>query len=493
LKQNLAPLLIPVVLSGGSGSRLWPLSREGHPKPFIKLFDGETLLEKTYRRVNALENIPKVNGKPLVLTVTNREYYFISKDELEKTNLHGIYLLEPEGRNTAPAICIAALWIKEHYGENFSMLIMPADHQIQDLKHFLLNVNQAVELTNCNSPYLVTFGIPPQSADTGFGYIRSGKAISKGYHVDSFYEKPDLKTARKFFRSPRYFWNSGIFCFNVRHFLGEMENYSPNVLKYTKASWDICSKSQTNDDSKIEIPRITFNKCSNISIDYALIEKSRKVAVIPSLFSWNDVGSWLNFSKLIKPDSDGNSSVGESLIIQSKNTFIQSSLRIVAAVGVNNLIIVDTPDALLVIDKSHTQDVKLITSQLKKNHSEILHSHQTILRPWGSFTTLKSGPSFKIKSIEVKPLKSLSLQLHKYRSEHWVVIEGEAEIINQDKIYRLKTNESTFISKGSKHRLINPLPNTVLKIIEVQCGSYLGEDDIERLEDEFGRSLLNNE
>lgn len=493
MKQQKTPVLIPVVLSGGSGSRLWPLSREGHPKPFIKLFDGETLLEKTYRRVSALENIPRLNGKPLVLTVTNREYYFISKDELEKTDLHSIFLLEPEGRNTAPAICIAALWIKEHYGENCSMIVMPADHIIQDLKKFKLNVNQAVELTNREFPYLVTFGIQPQSADTGFGYIRSGKAIAKGFHVDNFYEKPDLKTARKFFRSKHYFWNSGIFCFNVSQFLGEIAIYSPRVLKYSKASWDILSKNQTNNDSKIEIPKITFKKCSNISIDYALIEKSEKVAVIPSNFQWNDIGSWLNFSKLIKPDSNGNRSVGKSLIIQSKNTYIQSSLRIVAAVGVNNLIIIDTPDALLVIDKSHTQDVKLITSKLKKTHGEILHSHQTILRPWGSFTTLKSGPSFKIKSIEVKPLQSLSLQLHKYRSEHWVVIEGEAEVINQNKIYRLKTNESTFISKGSIHRLINPLPNKILKIIEVQCGSYLGEDDIQRLEDQFGRSLIDNE
>jgi mannose-1-phosphate guanylyltransferase/mannose-6-phosphate isomerase len=218
------------------------------------------------------------------------------------------------------------------------------------------------------------------------------------------------------------------------------------------------------------------------------MEKSKRVSVIPVDFEWSDIGSWLSFSQLIKPDQDGNSYSGDSLIINSQNTFIQASHRFIAAVGVNNLIIVDTPDALLVIDKSHTQDVKLVTSKLKQNHQEVLHSHQTVKRPWGSFTTLQKGSSFKIKCIEVNPLKSLSLQSHKYRSEHWVVIEGEAEVINKNKTYRIKTNESTFISKGSKHRLINPLANTILKIIEVQSGSYLGEDDIERFEDQFGRS-----
>lgn len=488
MKPNSSTLVVPVILSGGTGSRLWPLSREGHPKPFIELFDGETLLEKTYRRVGLLENIPKVNGKPFVLTVTNREFYFISKDELEKTDLNSIFLLEPEGRNTAPAICMAALWIKEHYGQNVSMLVMPADHIIQDQKEFSLKVNHALELTNNKSSYLVTFGIKPRSADTGFGYIDAGKPIGQGFEVAHFYEKPDLKTAEEFFQSERLFWNSGIFCFNVGHFLSEMTVHSPEVFEHANNSWYACSKNQFADQSKIEIPIAPFKNCPNISIDFALMEKSKKVAVIPADFQWSDIGSWLSFSELMKPDLNGNSSSGESLIINSKNTFIQSSHRFIAAVGLNNLIIVDTPDALLVIDKSHTQDVKLITSKLKQNQQEVLYSHQTIKRPWGSFTTLQKGPSFKIKCIEVDPLKSLSLQSHNHRNEHWVVIEGEAEVINQNKTYRIKTNESTFISQGSKHRLTNPLPNTPLKIIEVQSGSYLGEDDIQRFEDQFGRA-----
>ncbi len=488
MKHNPKPLLVPVILSGGSGSRLWPLSREGHPKPFIELFDGETLLEKTYRRVSLLENISRENGKPLVITITNREYYFISKDELEKTEINSIFLLEPEGRNTAPAICLAALWIKKHYGENTSMLVMPADHIIQDEREFILNVNQALELNNHKPPYLVTFGIKPKSADTGFGYIETGEPLKVGFEAVNFFEKPDHKTAADFINSKRFYWNSGIFCFNVRQFLSEIAIHSPEVLKYTEASWDVCLKNLSNSYSKVEIPRTTFIKSPSISIDVALMEKSKKIAVIPANFDWSDVGSWLSFSELINPDLDGNSNIGECLIINSKNTFIQGGHRIVAAVGVNNLIVVDTPDALLIIDKSKTQDVRLVTSKLKKQKKEVLHSHQTIKRPWGSFTTLQNGPSFKIKCIEVKPLKSLSLQSHKHRSEHWVVIEGEAEVINQNKIYRIRTNESTFISQGTKHRLTNPLPHTTLKVIEVQSGSYLGEDDIERFDDQFGRS-----
>ena len=486
-KQNAPPLLVPVVLSGGKGSRLWPLSREGYPKPFIKLFDGETLLEKTYHRISLLDYIPRVNGKPISLTITNREYFYISKDELEKTKLDSIFLLEPEGRNTAPAITMAALWIKEHYGHQASMLIIPSDHIIEDQKEFELKVYDALELTNSDPSYLVTFGIKPQFADTGFGYIESGKDLGKGFEVVRFFEKPYKEKAEKFIRSKQFFWNSGIFCFNVGQFFDELSIYAPQVLEHAVKSWDISSKGLSKDPSKIEIPLLPFKECPSISIDYALMEKSKKVVMIPSDFKWNDVGSWLSFSKLIKPDSDGNSAVGECLIFKSKNTFIQSSERIIAAVGVNNLIIVDTPDALLVIDKAHTQDVKLVTSKLKQKEEEVLYSHQTIKRPWGNFTTLQSGPSFKIKRIEVDPLKSLSLQSHKYRSEHWIVIEGEAEVINQDKTYRIKTNESTFISQGSKHRLINPLPHTVLKIIEVQSGSYLGEDDIERFEDHYGR------
>lgn len=485
IKENL--VLIPVILSGGTGSRLWPLSREGHPKPFIKLSDGETLLQKTYRRISLLPNIPKVNGKSFALTVTNREYYFISRDELDKTNVSSVFLLEPESKNTAPAISMAALWIKKNYGDNASMLIVPADHLIQNESEFIEITNNALLLNHQEPSYLVTFGVKPESADTGYGYIERGKALSKGFEVSHFYEKPDLKTAEKFIASNRFFWNSGIFCFKVKQFFDEIKIYSPEVLTQAELSWQKCFKEDSVDNSRINIPESYFKNCPNISIDVALMEKSKNVAVIPANLHWSDIGSWLSFSRLFEPDPEGNSIVGNALIVNSKGTFIQANDRVVAAVGVDNLIIVDTPDALLVIDKSHTQDVKLITSKLKQGQKEVLHSHRKIMRPWGSFTTVQRGDSYKIKCIEVKPLKSLSLQSHQYRSEHWVVIEGEAEVTNQEKLYRVKTNESTFIAQGSKHRLHNPLPNTTLKIIEIQSGTYLEEDDIERFEDQFGR------
>jgi mannose-1-phosphate guanylyltransferase len=481
------PVLIPVVISGGVGSRLWPLSREGQPKPFIKLFDGETLLEKTYRRISKLAHVPLVNGKPFTLTVTNCDFYFMSKDELDKAGLSGIFLLEPKGRNTAPAISIAAHWIHAHYGNEASMLILPADHLIQDIPQFVLSVNEAIQLNENTSPYLVTFGMIPKSPDTGFGYIETGEPLSKGFKAAHFYEKPDLETAKNYLASKRFYWNSGMFCFKVGHFLSEMKIHSPEVMKTSEAVWESCITNKTENDKKIEMPESLFKACPDISIDYALMEKSDQIAVIPADMDWSDIGSWLSLSRLIKPDDKGNGAVGEALLVHSQNTFIQSTSRFVAAVGVKDLIIIDTSDALLVINKSNSQDVKIVTEKLKKDQQEILKLHQTIKRPWGTFTTLQNGPSFKIKRIEVDPLKSLSLQSHKHRSEHWVVIEGEAEVFNQDRLYRIKTNESTFIPEKAKHRLTNPSKDTKLIIIEVQSGTYVGEDDIERFEDQFGR------
>lgn len=487
IKNNLSPILIPVILCGGSGSRLWPLSRKSYPKPFIQLPDGKTLLEKTYGRIALLSNIPRVNGKPLVLTVTNHEYYFISKDEINKTNLFGVFLLEPEGRNTAPAISIAALWIKKNYGDNASMLILPADHIIQNEIAFIKSVEDALELNHQEPSYLVTFGIKPHTADTGLGYIESGKELSKGFEVNHFYEKPDLRTAENFVLSKLFYWNSGIFCFKVRQFLDEMAVFSPEVLSHAEASWNSCKITESVDDSVINIAKEDFQKCPDISIDYALMEKTKNIAIIPADLQWSDIGSWLSFSQLEKPDEKGNSIIGNGLIINSHNTYVRSGARLVTVLGANNLIIVDTPDALLVMDKSHTNDLKILTSKIKDDQKDLLDSHRRVKRPWGAFTILEIGPSFKIKCIEVAPLKSLSMQSHKYRSEHWVVIEGEAEVTNEDKLYRIKTNTSTYIARGAKHRLRNPLPNTTLKIIEVQSGSYLGEDDIKRFEDDFGR------
>ena len=360
------PILIPVVISGGVGSRLWPVSREGQPKPFIKLFDGETLLEKTYRRISKLAYVPKVGGKPFTLTVTNRDYYFMSKDELDKAGLSGVFLLEPEGRNTAPAISMAAHWIKAHYGNEASMLILPADHLIQDTPQFVLSVNDAMKLNESASPYLTTFGMIPKSPDTGFGYIETGEPLLKGFKAAHFYEKPDLETAKNYLASKRFYWNSGMFCFKVGQFLGEMEIHSPHVMKTSEAVWASCIKDKTENDEKIEMPELLFKACPDISIDYALMEKSDQVAVIPANLGWSDIGSWLSYRDLVEPDQDGNRIMGEGLFIKSSHTFIKSNNRIVAAIGVKDLIIIDTDDALLIVDQSQTQDVKLLVNKLKE-------------------------------------------------------------------------------------------------------------------------------
>jgi len=366
IKEHFMPILIPVVISGGVGSRLWPVSREGQPKPFIKLFDGETLLEKTYRRISKLAYVPKVAGKPFTLTVTNRNYYFMSKDELDKAGLFGVFLLEPEGRNTAPAISMAAHWIKAHYGNEASMLILPADHLIQDTPQFVLSVNDAMKLNESTSPYLTSFGMIPKSPDTGFGYIETGEPLLKGFKAAHFYEKPDLETAKNYLASKRFYWNSGMFCFKVGQFLSEMEIHSPHVMKTSEAVWASCIKDKTENDEKIEMPELLFKACPDISIDYALMEKSDQVAVIPANLGWSDIGSWLSYRDLVEPDQDGNRIMGEGLFIKSSHTFIKSNNRIVAAIGVKDLIIIDTDDALLIVDQSQTQDVKLLVNKLKE-------------------------------------------------------------------------------------------------------------------------------
>ena len=366
-------ILIPVVLSGGAGSRLWPLSREGQTKPFIKLFDGETLLEKTYHRISKLSYVPKMKGKPFVLTVTNHEYYSMSKDVLDKAGLSGIFLLEPEGRNTAPAISMAAHWISSHYGNEASMLILPADHLIQDTSQFALGVNDAIKLNENTPPYLVTFGMVPKSPDTGFGYIETGKPLLKGFKATGFFEKPDLETVKNYLASKNFYWNSGMFCFKVGQFLSEMKIYAPQVFNTIAGIWDQCVKDKTENNERITMPKSLFKACPDISIDYALMEKSDHIAVIPADLGWSDIGSWLSYRDLVKPDQDGNRIMGEGLFIKSTHTFIKSNNRIVAAVGVKNLIIIDTDDALLIVDQSRTQDVKLLVNKLK----EIRITHKT--------------------------------------------------------------------------------------------------------------------
>lgn len=466
--------LISVVLSGGAGTRLWPASREAHPKPFIKLGDGETLIQKTYSRIKNLSSE--------VLTVTNRDYYFMSRDEQDRVGVKGGFLLEPFGRNTAPAIALAAKKIASERGPDAIMLVLAADHLIADQGGFAAAVSDASVLAS--KGYLVTFGIVPTAPETGFGYIERGAPLASGYVVARFVEKPDLEKANEYLASGQYLWNSGMFCFKAGVFLDELSQTAPEVASAVDACWD--SMNSKSSAGMTEIPADLFKEVPDISVDYAVMEKSGKVAVIPGYFGWSDIGSWTAIRELVQPDVNQNRAIGEVLFVDTSNTFVQSEDRLVAAVGISDLMIIDTPDALLVAHPDKAQEVKKVVARLKADSHEAYKLHRTVARPWGTYTVLEEGSGYKIKRIEVKPAASLSLQMHHHRSEHWVVVNGTAKITNGDKEVLIQANESTYIPAGQKHRLENP-GKIPCVMIEVQCGAYLGEDDIVRFEDKYGR------
>lgn len=478
-------MLIPVVLSGGAGTRLWPISREGHPKPFMTLQDGETLLAKTYARAASV--LPQ--GGP-ILTVTNRDYYFMSKDEWQRARLgvqySGHFLLEPYGRNTAAAIAMAALWVVARHGRNALLLVLPADHLIRDTLAFVMAVQQAVALAQAGR--LSTFGILPTSPETGFGYLECGAPVDNVpgcSEVARFIEKPSLASAQSYLQQGGYLWNSGMFCFSAGVLLDSMAVHAPDVAMAAEQAW---ARSQTAEPSAmLEIDADSYAAVPDISIDYAVMERAPGVAVVPSDFDWSDIGSWTAVRQLLAPDAHGNRHTGDAVLVDSQNTFIHGEDRLVAAVGVVDLLVIDTPDALLVARSDRAQDVKQVVSELKQRNHDAYKVHRTVSRPWGTYTVLQAAPGFKIKRIEVKPGASLSLQMHHHRSEHWIVVSGMAKVVNGEQELYIKTNESTFIPAGQKHRLENPgkLP---LALIEVQCGEYLGEDDIVRFQDVYGRA-----
>lgn len=469
--------IVSIVLSGGAGTRLWPTSRESHPKPFMKLADGQTLIEKTYTRAKALGS--------RVLTVTNRDYYFMSRDEMERVGVTGGFLLEPFCRNTAPAIALAAKCVEAAQGADTVMLILAADHLIADQAGFTSAVAKASKLAS--QDYLVTFGIVPTSPETGFGYIERGAPLGLGNGVTRFVEKPDLETAQGYVSSGKYLWNSGMFCFKAGVFLAELARHAPDVAKSVDACW--AAMQPLNNAQMAEIPSELFKTSPDISIDYAVMERSDKVAVVAGSFGWTDIGSWNAIRDLIEPDSGRNRAQGKAIFVDSTNIFVQSEGRLVATVGINDLMIIDTADALLVAHPDKAQDVKKVVSQLKKDGGDAFKLHRTVARPWGSYTVLEEGIGFKIKRIEVRPGASLSLQMHNHRSEHWVVVNGTARITNGDNKILVQANESTYIPAGQKHRLENPgiIPCVM---IEVQCGAYLGEDDIVRFEDNYRRHIF---
>lgn len=476
-------MLIPVILSGGAGTRLWPVSREGHPKPFMKLADGESLLQKTYLRAAAVADGSEI------LTVTNRDYYFMSRDEFERAGLDkshtAVYLLEPMGRNTAPAVALAALHVAEKHGRDAVMLVLAADHLIQDQAAFASAVKQAAELARQNQ--LVTFGIIPTAPDTGFGYIEAGEKIGAGgLQVLRFVEKPNQEKAQEYLDAGNFLWNSGMFCFKAGAILDAMASHAVEVEQTSRRCWAGLQKNIAAGSGVIEIPSDTFAEVPNISIDYAVMERAANVAVIPADFGWSDIGSWTALSELVAPDQHNNRSTANTVFVDTSNTYVQSEDRLVAAVGVDNLLIVDTPDALLIARADKAQDVKQVVAQLKTQGHEAYKIHRTVCRPWGTYTVLESGAGFKIKRIEVRPRRKLSLQMHHHRSEHWVVVSGIAKVTIGEEERYVRANESTYIPAGHAHRLENP-GMLDLVMIEVQSGEYLGEDDIVRFDDQYGR------
>lgn len=471
-------MLIPLILSGGSGTRLWPVSREAYPKPFIKLPDGQSLLQKTLGRLAPLGEIAEV------ITVTNREHLFATRDEYARLDARcrHFFVLEPLARNTAPAVAVGALAAAARHGPDVTLLVLPADHLVPDAEAFARSVQQALVLAG--QGHLVTFGIQPSYPETGFGYVERGDPIkgTEGYRVARFTEKPNLETARTMIESGRYYWNSGMFCFRADVFLEDLARLATEIDQGARQCWE----SIATGDDHVHLSQEIFGRIPDISIDYAVMEKSARVAVVPSTFAWSDVGSWKAVSELTSPDAQGNRAQGEAMFVDSTNCYVQSSSRMVAAVGLKDVVVVDTPDALLVASQDHLQDVKKVAQQLKLAKHDTYLLHKTVMRPWGTYTVLEEGDGFKIKRIVVKPGASLSLQMHYHRSEHWVVVSGTAKVVNGEQDLLIRTNESTYIPAGHRHRLENP-GKVDLVMIEVQSGSYLGEDDIVRFEDRYGR------
>lgn len=474
--------IIPVILSGGTGSRLWPLSRELYPKQLLPLVGIHSMLQNTALRY---ANIPNTS-KPVI--VCNEEHRFMVAEQLRAINIKpDSILLEPFGRNTAPAVALAAFHALDNSNTGASplLLVLPADHVIQDTDKFCLAVEQARIAAGHNR--FVTFGIPPNAPETGYGYIKQGASLAhfgkEVREVSQFVEKPDRKTAEQYLESGDYFWNSGIFLLSAQHYLNELQRLAPEIHTACLAAY----KNATHDEDFIRIAKKEFTSCPNDSIDYAVMEKSTDVVVVPLAAAWNDVGAWSALWEIGNADASGNVQQGDVLSHGATNCYIRAEKRLVAAVGVNDLIIVETPDAILVANKDKAQDVKQIVDRLNEQKRPETIAHARVSRPWGAYQSIDAAERFQVKRITVKPGASLSLQMHHHRAEHWIVVSGTARVVRGGEEIILTENQSTYIPLGVTHRLENPgvIP---LELIEVQSGSYLGEDDIVRFEDVYGRS-----
>lgn len=468
---------IPVVLAGGSGTRLWPLSRTDYPKQFLVLGGEQSLLQSTITRFNGLSC-----ASPIL--VCSEKHRFLAGEQLSDIDCpKPTIMLEPCGRNTAPAIAAAA-WRAAQNGQDPVMVVVPADHLIPDVTHFQKTIIDAVALAEQGN--LVTLGVTPTAPETGYGYIKAGDALqasTQACSVSSFIEKPKVELAEQLISSGQSYWNAGIFIFKASVFLATLKALQPTMHAHTERS----VRDAKNDLDFLRLDEAAFEQCENISVDYAVMEHAQNVVVLPFSASWSDIGSWDAVHKASERDEHGNSGAGDVLHQDTSNTYLHASSRLVVALGTQNISVIETPDAVLVIDNDNAQSIKAAIERLKASNRTELTTHETCYRPWGHYQVLHLHPRFQVKRICVKPGAKLSLQKHFHRSEHWVVVKGTAVVTNGDAEILLTENESTYIPLGRMHRLYNP-GSIPLELIEVQSGSYLGEDDIVRVGDEYGRA-----
>ena len=477
--------LIPIILSGGSGTRLWPLSREKFPKQLLSLINEDSLLQATVRRMDGFEGIKL---KPPII-VCNEEYRFVIAEQLRVMHRKGTILLEPIGRNTAPALTLAALAAMREGGDPI-LLMMPSDHVIMDIESFQAAVLKG--MSQAMDGNIVTFGITPDAPETGYGYIQSGELVGHDeaiFHIARFVEKPDLSTAQAYLDAGIYLWNSGLFMMRASVWLSAIGKCRADILTACQIAWDQGSV----DGEFLRVDKNAFEQCPGDSIDYAVMERLSTNnselptgVVIPLSADWSDIGVWDSLWQVLPKDHAGNVSKGDVLLNDCRDTLVISESRLVACVGIENMIVVETADAILFVHKDKTQDVKLIVDSLKHQGRSEGQLHRKVFRPWGWYDGIDFGERFQVKRIVVKPGATLSLQMHHHRAEHWVVVRGTARVTRNEEIYLVSENESTYIPLGTSHRLENPgcVP---LEMIEIQSGSYLGEDDIVRFEDIYGR------
>jgi len=468
-------VLVPVILSGGAGTRLWPLSRELYPKQLLRLVAERTMLQETVARTEGLPGL----ARPIV--VCNENHRFMVAEQLrELGTAPQAIVLEPQGRNTAPAAAIAALLVSGGADADPVLLVLPADHVITDVPAFQAAV--AVGRVAAESGSLVTFGVVPDRAETGYGYIRRDAGPGPAFSVAKFVEKPDSATARGYVESGEYYWNSGMFMFRASAYLAELGRYAPAMLAACRAALAAAGR----DLDFLRLPAQEFASCPSDSIDYAVMEKTDRAVVVPLAAGWSDVGSWAALADALPRDAEGNVTAGDVLTEDSSGCYLHSTSRLVAAVGLRDHVVVETKDAVLVAPRDRVQDVKELVAELKARGRYETSLHREVYRPWGSYDSIDSGDRFQVKRLIVNPGATLSLQLHHHRAEHWVVVTGTAKVTRGDEVFTLSENESTYIPIGARHRIENP-GKIPLHIIEVQSGTYLGEDDIVRFEDRYGR------